>query len=91
MGSPPPPTSKNLVLALRSVNNIVIAPASTGSDRSRRRAVIWIDHVRRVILAGAAGIDWLLAPVVRKLMAPRIDLAPARCKEKIVKSTAAPL
>lgn len=39
MGSPPPATSKNLVLAFRSVRSIVIAPARTGRDRRRRRAV----------------------------------------------------
>lgn len=70
---------------------MVMAPASTGRERSNRRAVIWIDQVKRVIFAGIAGEDCLLAPVVRKLIAPRIDLAPARCKEKMVKSTAAPL
>lgn len=33
MGSPPPAGSKKEVLILRSVNNIVIAPAKTGKER----------------------------------------------------------
>jgi len=39
-GSPPPAQSKNAVLKLRSVNNIVIAPAKTGSDNNNKKAVI---------------------------------------------------
>jgi hypothetical protein len=40
MGSPPPAGSKNDVLKLRSVNNIVIPPASTGNDNNSKTAVI---------------------------------------------------
>ena len=51
MGSPPPPLSKNVVLRLRSVNNIVIAPANTGNERSRRMAVKITDHGNNGILS----------------------------------------
>ncbi len=37
---PPPAASKNEVLKLRSVNNIVIAPAKTGRDNNNKTAVI---------------------------------------------------
>ena len=44
MGSPPPAGSKNDVFRFRSVSNIVIAPARTGKDNNRRRAVIPTAH-----------------------------------------------
>lgn len=40
IGSPPPAGSKKVVLKLRSNNNIVIAPANTGNDKSNKKAVI---------------------------------------------------
>jgi hypothetical protein len=40
----PPAGSKNDVFRLQSVNNIVFAPARTGSDSNNSRAVIAIDH-----------------------------------------------
>lgn len=40
IGSPPPATSKNEVLKLRSVRIIVIPPASTGNDNNNNTAVI---------------------------------------------------
>lgn len=55
-----------------------MAPARTGRERRRRVAVISTDQVKRVIFAGFAGDLCLLNPVVKKLIAPRIDLAPAR-------------
>ncbi|MCD7472588.1 hypothetical protein HAX54_013862 [Datura stramonium] len=39
MGSPPPAGSEKVVLKFRSVNNMVIAPASTGSDNKSGNAV----------------------------------------------------
>ena len=79
------------MFVFRSVKSIVIAPARTGEDRSKRRAVISTAQVNRVMLAGFAGAPCLLKPVVRKLIAPRIDLAPARWRAKIERSTAPPL
>jgi hypothetical protein len=90
MGSPPPAGSKKEVFKLRSVSSIVIAPASTGRDKSSSRAVIPTDHtnkgIRSKVILGAR----ILIIVVIKLIAPRIEDAPAKCKEKIERSTLAP-
>lgn len=48
-GSPPPDGSKKDVFRFRSVSSIVIAPARTGSDRSRRIVVIFTDQTNRGI------------------------------------------
>ena len=75
----------------RSVNNIVIAPAKTGNESNNRIAVIKTDHTNN----GTWSIDIpalrILKTVEIKLIAPRIDDAPARWREKIAKSTALPL
>jgi hypothetical protein len=73
------------VFKLRSVNNIVIAPARTGSDNNSNRAVIAIDHTNSGIRSG-----FILIVVVMKFTATRIEETPARCKEKMAKSTDAP-
>lgn len=60
-----------------------------GSDRSNKIAVIITDQMNK----GSFSIsgDFILIVVVMKLMAPKIELTPARCKEKIARSTAGPL
>ena len=75
---------------LRSVSSIVIAPASTGSDNSSRKAVTRIAHTNSGILCIVMPGARMLRIVVMKLMAPMIDDAPARCSEKITMSTAGP-
>src|SRR5262249_57363734 len=65
-------------------------PASTGRDRSSRKAVTRIDHTNRGILCSVMPGARMLKIVVMKLMAPRIEDAPARWSEKIAMSTAAP-
>lgn len=78
------------MLKFRSVNNIVIAPARTGSDNKRRIVVKNTDQTnkfnRSQVIPGAR----ILITVVIKLIAPRIEETPATCKEKIAKSTPAP-
>src|SRR5882724_11176580 len=69
---------------------MVIAPASTGSDNSKRNTVTRIDHTNSGILCRVMPGARMLKIVVMKLMAPRIDEAPARCSERIAKSTAGP-
>ena len=69
---------------------MVIAPASTGSDSSSRNAVTRIDHTNSGILCSVMPGARMLRIVVMKLMAPRIDDAPAMCSEKIAKSMAGP-
>lgn len=76
---PPPEGSKKDVLKLRSVSNMVIAPANTGKLVINRTAVTEIAHKRR----GRRSKDASLVVreqiiVVRKLILPRIDETPAR-------------
>lgn len=90
MGSPPPEGSKNVVLKLRSVNNIVIAPAKTGNDNKRSIAVKNTAQTNNGILCMINFLERMLIIVVMKLTAPKIDDAPDKCKLKIARSTAAP-
>ena len=90
MGSPPPAGSKNVVFKLRSVSNIVIAPASTGNERSSKIAVINTDQTNRGVRSHVIPGDRMLIIVVIKLIAPKIEDTPAKWSLKIVKSTDAP-
>jgi len=90
MGSPPPVGSKKDVLKFRSVSNIVMAPARTGNDRSRRTAVISTDQTNSGIESRFIEDDRMFMMVVMKLMAPRMEEAPARCKLKMARSTEIP-
>jgi hypothetical protein len=74
----------------RSVNNIVIAPAKTGNDNNNKTAVIATAHTNKGIWSSFIPGDFILIVVVIKLIAPKIDETPAKCREKIVKSTEAP-
>jgi len=82
MGSPPPAGSKNDVLRFRSVNSMVIAPANTGRDNNRRITVIVTAHTNSGIRSNCIPCQRILITVVIKLIAPKIDDAPAKCKEK---------
>lgn len=90
-GSPPAAGSKKWVPKLRSVSSMVMAPARTGSDSSSRKAVISTDQtnsgMRCRVMPGAR----ILKIVVMKLIAPRIDEAPARWSDRIARSMAGPL
>jgi len=91
IGSPPPKGSKKQVLKLRSKSSIVIAPANTGKDKSKRIAVINTDHTNKGIDSSLIDRIRILIVVVIKLTAPKIEETPAMCREKIVRSTAGPL
>jgi len=78
------------VFRLRSVNNIVIAPASTGSDSRSSSAVTAIDHTNSGIRSGFMFFGCMLTVVVIKFTAPRMEDTPAKCREKIARSTDAP-
>lgn len=78
------------MLRFRSVSSIVIAPASTGRERSKRITVIVTAHTKSGIRSSRNPCQRILITVVIKFTAPRIDEAPARCKEKIAKSTDGP-
>ena len=75
---------------LRSVSNMVNAPASTGSASRSRKAVIKTDHgnngIRNIVMPGAR----MLMIVAMKLIEPMIDDAPARCIDRMTKSAAGP-
>lgn len=77
-------------MRLRSVSNIVIPAANTGRDRRSKTAVIRTDHTNSGVWYWDIAGGFILIIVVIKLIAPKIDETPARCKEKIVKSTEAP-
>jgi len=89
MGSPPPPGLKKELLKFLSVNNIVIAAAKTGKEINNKNAVINTDQTNK-------GIKYIFIPGTRilnivtiKLIAPKIDEIPAKCKLNIAKSTEA--
>ena len=79
-----------MVLRFRSVKSIVIPAARTGSDRRRRTAVTSTDQTNRGVWYWEMAGGFMLMVVVMKLIAPRIDETPAKCSEKIVRSTDAP-
>lgn len=76
---------------MRSVNNIVILPASTGRDNNKRKAVSKAAQANMGMISRERATDRMLTMVVMKFSEPRIEEIPARCSEKIAKSTALPL
>jgi hypothetical protein len=79
------------VLKLRSVRSIVIAPAKTGSLVISRTAVTATAHKNRG--KRSKEISFVVREqiiVVKKLILPKIDETPAKCKLKIAKSTEIP-
>src|SRR5690349_19874007 len=69
---------------------MVMAPARTGSDRSSRKAVTRTDQANRGMRCRVMPGARMLKMVVMKLMAPRIDEAPARWKDRMTRSMAGP-
>jgi hypothetical protein len=67
-----------------------MAPANTGRDRSNKIAVITTDQTNKGIRSRVIPLVRILIVVVIKFTAPRIEDTPARCKEKIARSTEAP-
>jgi hypothetical protein len=90
IGSPPPAGSKKEVFKFRSVNSIVIAPANTGRDSNNKIAVKNTDHTNKGTRSQVIPGLRILIIVVIKLIAPKIELAPAKWSLKIAKSTEAP-
>jgi len=68
----------------------VIAPARTGKDRRRRTAVINTAQTNKGIRSICIPSHRILDTVVIKFNAPKIEEAPAKCREKIAKSTEGP-
>jgi hypothetical protein len=69
---------------------MVIAPASTGRESKRRIAVIKTDQTKSGIRSIVIPLARMLIVVVIKFTAPRMEETPARCSEKIAKSTEPP-
>lgn len=68
-----------------------MAPAKTGNAKSKSTAVINTDHTNSGMFSIIIEDVRILMIVEIKFVAPRIDDTPAKCREKIVKSTAGPL
>lgn len=79
-----------MVFRLRSVSNIVMPAAKTGKDSNRRMVVIKIDHTNKGVWYWVIDGGFMLIMVVIKLMEARIEEIPAKCREKMVRSTDAP-
>ena len=69
---------------------MVIAPANTGNDSNNNTAVISTDQTNNGNLCIVIPGQRMLIMVVIKLIAPRIDEVPPKCKLKIAKSTEGP-
>jgi len=69
---------------------MVIAPANTGRDKSNRMAVSRTDQTNNGMLSNERVVCRMLKIVEMKLIAPKIEETPARCKLKMVKSTEIP-
>lgn len=67
-----------------------MAPARTGNDNNRRTTVIVTAHTNRGMRSRCRPCQRMLITVVMKFTAPRIDEAPAKCSEKMARSTDGP-
>lgn len=90
-GSPPPIGSKKVVFRFRSVSSIVIPAASTGRESTSKIAVISTDHTNSGMRSTRSPFVRMLITVEMKFTAPKIDDTPAKCREKMARSTDGPL
>jgi len=65
-------------------------PANTGKDNNNKKAVIKTDHKYKLIRVIYKLLVLIFKILVIKLIAPAIEDTPAKCKLKILKSTAPP-
>jgi hypothetical protein len=63
-------------------------PARTGKDNTSKNLVTTTLHTKREAPPSTTPYARLLPKVHKKLIPPRIELAPARCNAKIIRSTA---
>jgi hypothetical protein len=68
----------------------VIAPANTGKDSNNKIAVIKIAHTNKGSLCKDIPFVLIFRVVLIKLIAPKSEETPAKCKLKIAKSTLPP-
>jgi hypothetical protein len=69
---------------------LVGSPASTGKESKSKKAVIKTLHTNSGITYSGIPGARILKIVTIKLIAPRIEDIPARCRLKMLKSTAGP-
>lgn len=69
---------------------MVIPAARTGRASSSKIAVISTDQTNSGVVYCVRDGGFMLIHVVMKLIAPRMDETPAKCSEKITRSTEAP-
>lgn len=67
-----------------------MAPAKTGKDSNSKTAVMRTAQANKGIRSKIIPNVRKFPKVLMKLTAPKIDLTPARCKEKMAKSTELP-
>jgi len=67
-----------------------MAPANTGKESNNKNDVIKRAQTNKGILCIAKPGDRILKTVVKKLIEPKMDAAPDKCKLKIAKSTEGP-
>lgn len=73
-----------------SVNSIVIAPAKTGKESNSKITVIKTAQTNKLRLNQSIPGVLILTMVTIKLIAPIIELAPAKCRENMAMSTEGP-
>jgi hypothetical protein len=78
---------KKRTVEIRSVNNIVIPAAKTGRDKSNKTAVTKTAQTNKGIIFMRSPGTLILTTVTKKLIAPKIEEIPAKCKLKIARST----
>jgi len=69
----------------------IILPAKTGNDNNNKTAVTKIAQPNNGTLCNTCPGIRIFITVVMKFIAPSMDDIPARCSEKIAKSTDPPL
>ena len=67
-----------------------MAPARTGRDSRRSTVVTFTDQINKGTRSRVSPPGRILIMVEMKLMDPRIEEMPARCREKMARSTEAP-
>jgi len=87
----PPAGSKKLVLKFLSVKTIVIPPASTGRESNNNTAVTKTAQPNKGTLCNTCPGIRIFIIVVMKFIAPNNEDIPAKCNEKMAKSTEPPL
>ena len=66
---------------------MVIAPAKTGNDSNNNTAVINTDQENKGTFSISIKLARIFPTVLIKFTAPNKDEIPAKCREKIAKST----